>query len=189
MRKSAFTLIEVVVAIAIVVVIAAIAVPVFSSARENGRQAKCVSNLHQWGLAIQMYRQEWDGIDPAVGLRITSLYQLGLPPQSTKDEFIHSYRLGHHDVYFCPSARPIRNHSKLSYREYYVAYADPPPPVFQAFFDRGSEVPLLACTYHNPEPWAEDNPTYGTWKVLALRFNQSVNARVIKTFGISSPYW
>jgi prepilin-type N-terminal cleavage/methylation domain-containing protein len=189
MKRAGFTLIEVLVAIAIIGIVAAITFSVMASARESARTTKCISNLHQWGLAIQMYRQEWDGIDPSQGLKITSLYQLGLPPQSMQAEFIHNNKLGHHDIYYCPSARPVRLRPKLGYRGFFVAYDDPPPAVLQTIQERGGDAPLMACSYHNAEPWEEDNPTDGTLRVLVLRFNQQVNMRRIRAFGVGTPYW
>ena len=59
-----FTLIELLVVIAIIAILAAILFPVFSKAREKARQASCQSNLHQIGLAMRMYANDWDGRPP-----------------------------------------------------------------------------------------------------------------------------
>lgn len=66
MRKSnlahrAFTLVEVLVVIAILLILAAILFPVFSRSRQNSRRAQCASNLKQLGLAWQMYADDCDG--------------------------------------------------------------------------------------------------------------------------------
>lgn len=57
-RRSAFTLIEILVVLAIIGVLAAILFPVFSSARESARIATCSSNLKQAYLGIQMYMRD-----------------------------------------------------------------------------------------------------------------------------------
>jgi prepilin-type N-terminal cleavage/methylation domain-containing protein/prepilin-type processing-associated H-X9-DG protein len=61
---SAFTLIELLVVIAIIAILAAILFPVFAQAREKARQATCVSNLKQIGLAWLMYAQDYDETIP-----------------------------------------------------------------------------------------------------------------------------
>ncbi len=59
-----FTLIELLVVIAIIALLAALLFPVFSRAREKARQSACLSNLHQIGLAVSMYLQDYDGYFP-----------------------------------------------------------------------------------------------------------------------------
>jgi len=61
MKKfKGFTLIELLVVIAIISMLAAILFPVFSSARAKARQATCLSNLRQIGLAVTMYTDDND---------------------------------------------------------------------------------------------------------------------------------
>jgi len=62
--RSAFTLIELLVVIAIIAILAAILFPVFAQAREKARQATCLSNMKQVGLAWTMYAQDYDETSP-----------------------------------------------------------------------------------------------------------------------------
>src|SRR3989442_2706910 len=63
-HRNAFTLIELLVVIAIIAILAAILFPVFAQAREKARQTACLSNCKQIGLALEMYKQDHDGIWP-----------------------------------------------------------------------------------------------------------------------------
>ena len=63
MRKG-FTLIEILVVIAIIAILAAILFPVFSRARAKARQATCASNLKQLATALEMYTQDYDEMLP-----------------------------------------------------------------------------------------------------------------------------
>lgn len=67
--KRAFTLVEILVVIAIIMILAAILFPVFATARERARSASCQSNLKQLGTAMTMYIGDWErypyAVDPA----------------------------------------------------------------------------------------------------------------------------
>ena len=57
-------MIELLVVIAIIAILAAILFPVFARVREQARKTSCMSNLHQIGLGIAMYRSDYDGLNP-----------------------------------------------------------------------------------------------------------------------------
>ncbi len=57
---TGFSLIELLVVMAIVSILVAILFPVFATAREKARQATCSSNLRQLGLAFIQYEQDYD---------------------------------------------------------------------------------------------------------------------------------
>jgi general secretion pathway protein G len=66
MRK-AFTLIEILIVLAIIGVLAAVVLPVCFRVQAKSRQAVCVSNLKQLGMAVAMYGQDNDGFFPHGG--------------------------------------------------------------------------------------------------------------------------
>lgn len=55
--RSAFTLIELLTVIALIAILAGLILPALASAKEKARQTICVNNLHQLGLAANLY---WD---------------------------------------------------------------------------------------------------------------------------------
>lgn len=64
MRKHGFTLVELLVVIAVIAILAAMLFPVFSRAREKTRQSSCLSNMKQFGGAFGMYETDYDGRTP-----------------------------------------------------------------------------------------------------------------------------
>jgi prepilin-type N-terminal cleavage/methylation domain-containing protein/prepilin-type processing-associated H-X9-DG protein len=97
--KTGFTLIELLVVIAIIAILAAILFPVFAQARAKARQAACISNMKQLGLAVLQYNQDYDEIYPI------SYYGTGSTLSGT-DRFswagiIHPY-VKSTQIYRCP---------------------------------------------------------------------------------------
>ena len=69
-ERRGFTLIELLVVIAIVAILAGLLFPVFARARASALSTRCLANLRQVGLAVQMYASDWDdgfpwGVDSA----------------------------------------------------------------------------------------------------------------------------
>ncbi|MBQ7257872.1 MAG: type II secretion system protein [Abditibacteriota bacterium] len=58
--KLGFTLIEVLVVIAVIALLVGILFPVFSSVKAKGRQASCMTNLMEIGVSISMYCADYD---------------------------------------------------------------------------------------------------------------------------------
>ena len=78
-KRVAFSLIELLVVLAIISTLMALLFPVFGTVRGRARQISCASNLHQIGLAFSAYMQDNEGKFPrcvnAIDQRIRSQWQ------------------------------------------------------------------------------------------------------------------
>ena len=113
-----FTMIEIVVVIAIIMLLAAILFPVLGRARENGRRTVCSSNLRQIALGMQQYTQDnnrrfppvpdFSNVDEgwlsSLSATLTSVAILQCPSESKKiepsttDYWLNANLLGKSDV-------------------------------------------------------------------------------------------
>ncbi|BCW94672.1 MAG: prepilin-type N-terminal cleavage/methylation domain-containing protein [Fimbriimonadales bacterium] len=64
MSRRAFTLMELLVVVAIIALLVALITPVVFHVLERSRQSACISNLRQIGIAIKSYQEDYGGVYP-----------------------------------------------------------------------------------------------------------------------------
>jgi len=102
--RRAFTLIELLVVIAIIAILAAILFPVFAQARDKARQAACLSNCKQLGLAWVMYAQDYDETSPNPGF-LGRMWVKDFGNKPTRPD----------DIYFQDLIRPYAKNDDFAY--------------------------------------------------------------------------
>ncbi|MCP4649508.1 MAG: type II secretion system protein [PVC group bacterium] len=90
-QKKGFTLVELLVVMAVLAILAGGLLPALSRAREQGRRTTCMNNLKQIGLAISMYRLDNNDSFPA---DLNALYNSTTPTDGYIDNL---------DIFICPS--------------------------------------------------------------------------------------
>ncbi len=86
-----FTLIEILVVIAIIAILAAILFPVFAQARERARSASCQSNLKQLALSWLQYAQDYDETTTPMYTRVPNGPFLGNATYSYWPDLVYPY--------------------------------------------------------------------------------------------------
>ena len=66
-RRRGFTMMEILIVLVIITILAALLLPVFFRVRAKSREAVCASNLHQIGLGVLIYTQDYDDLYPRGG--------------------------------------------------------------------------------------------------------------------------
>lgn len=113
--RNAFTLIELMVVIAIIAILASLLLPALALAKEKARTVSCLSNLRQIGVAIHMYANDNDDQLVAVEFdrRNGAQYQQGWPTLLVLGGYADSVRAPDFynfstrpSIFRCPSGLP-----------------------------------------------------------------------------------
>jgi prepilin-type N-terminal cleavage/methylation domain-containing protein/prepilin-type processing-associated H-X9-DG protein len=100
MKNRAFTLVELLVVVGIFSILTALLLPALSRTKEGGRSIACLNNLHQIGLALQVYVQDNQNKLPVMYDKPLS----GPPaPGPSINVVLLSYVNGESNIFRCPS--------------------------------------------------------------------------------------
>jgi len=64
MKRNTFSLIELLVTIAVIAILAGLLLPALQSARKKSQSLQCINNLKQNGLVFVYYANDFDGYMP-----------------------------------------------------------------------------------------------------------------------------
>jgi len=106
-KTAAFTLMELLVVIAVIAILAALLLPALSKAKENAHKAKCTSNLRQLALANFLYADDHE--DHFVAQPMMASPSDGVPIRAVGGSGDNYYDLtepflGNSQTWLCPSA-------------------------------------------------------------------------------------
>jgi prepilin-type N-terminal cleavage/methylation domain-containing protein len=174
--RRGFTLIELLVVLTIIGLMAALLFPLFAKARERALIITCASNLHQLGLAVQMYQQDADGILPPAGPMLTT----ASPDDSvSRMDYLRPYD-SDHKTYHCPDdSTPLPENQLVFFYNYQGGqYLRPDPmdgrdPSEPPPFVLNPASVLMYCEKHlHPE----NTPPGAVGNYLVLRADGSVSS-------------
>ena len=112
-KRFGFTLVEMLVVVAIIAIMAAILYPVYAGARRKVRQTVCATNLRQLGMAISMYSQDHDGLPPIGGYNYIEPNTSRLVRVYWEDDLLSAAYVKTLTIFQCPND---------SLRDYRAAY-------------------------------------------------------------------
>lgn len=106
-RRHGFTLIELLVVIAIIAILAAILFPVFMTARQQGKRAKCAGNIKQLNTALSLYVDDNGGRFPYATnwFPAMDLCRTGRAPGYYLVDAMYKY-VKNSSVWLCPQLTP-----------------------------------------------------------------------------------
>ncbi len=148
MNKKAFTLIELLVVIAIIALLVSILLPSLKKAQDLAKSVVCTSNLHNLGMAMSLYANDYDSSYP-LGLTCDSEGWHGwdkelLPYDTEVEQIFHTYVPGEEIVKvtlgsaLCPSHVNHPRRSQCSFTDFAFNCS-----VFKGAYNTSTNVPPL----------------------------------------------
>jgi prepilin-type N-terminal cleavage/methylation domain-containing protein len=189
--RPAFTLVEILVSIAIIAVLTSIALPSLAGARSTARRLKCLTQLKGLGTAFELYMKDSKGLLP----RVTPFYDVDLPSNPNDPQLLdlleqytdvkapyydENDKLIVHPPYLCPEDNDLDAGRQTGFSYQYwpgvlmlareVFRADPNPPfTVTKFYEdvRNRDWPVLSDwrDWHPGNPLTKKNALhYGDWR-------------------------
>jgi prepilin-type processing-associated H-X9-DG protein/prepilin-type N-terminal cleavage/methylation domain-containing protein len=168
--RVAFTLVELLVVIAVVAILASLLLPSLARAKDKARTTQCVSNLRQWNLTLSLYLEENDECIPRRGQGVQPLFIIdrpddwfnALPPLlslPSYQELVMKNRIpaaSENTIFACPAAKRTAHTNFLSYAmNIYLSPWIRPNPHRLSEIPRPDSLVFLAdgpCAYSSTAP-------------------------------------
>jgi len=187
--SRAFSLVDVMVSIAVIGVLISLLLPTLSHVRESTRRIICQSNLRQIGLGIGQYADEWDDYLapsqffapdtpntqlPSNGLELSQMMTLRTPAEGKEGLrgwdglglLYSTFQLSAPEIFYCPS-----HYGEHSFQRYALDWRTDEPALVGNYHYRG-EGPNGAKRLRSVEPVRSALVTDG------LRTSRDVNHRI-----------
>jgi prepilin-type N-terminal cleavage/methylation domain-containing protein/prepilin-type processing-associated H-X9-DG protein len=120
-RKPGFSLIELLVVVAVVAILAAMVLPALAQAKEKGRQTSCINSVRQQTLALIMYADDHDGVLPPTAYNDGNGNEVDWP--SMLDSYLNYVA----KIHLCPTDRKSQVNSYGLNELAFVDLTDPSP--------------------------------------------------------------
>lgn len=124
--RKGFTLIEILVVVAIIALLISILLPSLKKARDQAKEVVCRSNLKQLGLLVQYYQQDFDGYPPPHFYVKGGVCDPSQPPGAfqwntyTTKRYLKQRDDEPYELYFCPT--DTRTMENTLYWMYDISY-------------------------------------------------------------------
>ena len=164
---ESFTLVELLIVVAIIAVLMAILLPALNAAREKARQAKCISNLRQQSVALEMWRHHANFYPPGGGgASGTWVEAVTMTGHCAPDELeSHRYWLSRtglkpedfsrtiegFEAFYCPSDNPHPHRMNVERRLHEFGNGSPPYE-YSYGFNRAVTI-IEHVKKRNPDDW------------------------------------
>lgn len=172
--RDGFTLVELIVVVAILLVLGMSALAMAARVRDDARQVRCIGNLRQWGVALSLHMADHDGALPRRGQGVQPVAQIDrpedwfncLPPYLGLPSYSEQVKTGtvakprDASVFVCPAAVREKDNPHPHFLSYAMnMYLSPwirPQPHRLAELENPSQLAFMADA---PGGWASTVPS------------------------------
>ena len=188
---AGFTLVELLVVIAVIAVLAAILFPAFATARSSARRTACISNMRQMGLALGMYRQDYEELPPHLSVLfpayVSDARLLVCPNDPKRAQFEGNVRL--EGTLYLPSGVSYDYVPQWTVAQQLGWWKPEGPPFGPGKWD--DMTPVMGCQWHwaksfNPD-WATNAASAKGWQLMLMMAGSVRKIRVEDPPEIFSP--